>query len=57
MGHFYRTCVKGLVIWLQIVVKLVGNVLIFFFFWGGGGINLWKATPAQIKVLGTIGYS
>ena len=29
MGHFYRTCVEGLVIWLEIVLKLVGNVLDF----------------------------
>ena len=48
---FYRTCVEGLVIWLEIVLKLVGNVLEFF--WGGG--DLLQATPAQRKVLGIIG--
>ena len=29
MGHFYRTCVEVLVIWLEIVLKLVANVLVF----------------------------
>ena len=29
MGEFYRTCVEGLVIWLEIIFKLVGNVLDF----------------------------
>ena len=38
MGDFYRTCFEGLVIWLEIVLKLVRNVLDFFV---GGGI-CWK---------------
>ena len=31
MGHFYRTCVEGLVMLLEIVLKPAGNILDFLF--------------------------
>ena len=37
MGHFYRTCVEGFVIRLEVVLKLVGNVLDIF--WKFSGSN------------------
>ena len=55
MGYIYKTRVEGLVIWLEIVLKLSGNVLDFFS--GKGGICCKKHLNKKIKLLGIIGWS